>query len=134
MNLGIHYMAEFYQCDRRVIDDIDFIEKKMLEAAELTGATVISPFFHKFSPQGVSGIIVIAESHFAIHTWPEYSFAAVDLFSCGNFDCLGAFNFLKKAMKCEKLQVSSVKRGILSRSDSVLEINNHNPEDFIIIN
>src|SRR4030042_570390 len=86
MSLGKHYLAEFFDCDRLKINDITFIERVLIEATGLCGAQMIMPFFHQFSPQGISGVIVIAESHFAIHTWPEHGYAAVDLFSCSDFD------------------------------------------------
>ncbi len=83
-HLGTHYILELYGCTTALCDDIAALEKMMLHAIELAGATVINVFFHQFSPYGVSGTIVIAESHFNIHTWPEHNFMAIDLFTCGN--------------------------------------------------
>ena len=82
-SLGRHIIVEFYNCSPEKINDVSHIEKSMLRAAELAGATIINSTFHHFSPFGVSGVIVIEESHFAIHTWPEYQFASIDLFTCG---------------------------------------------------
>lgn len=116
MHLGIHYLAEFFDCDRRKIDDALFIEGLMIDATKLSGATIIRPFFHQFSPQGVSGVIVIAESHFAIHTWPEHGYTAVDLFSCSNFNYKAALNHIRITIGAHYCNVAQVRRGILSEN------------------
>ncbi|MEX0770349.1 MAG: adenosylmethionine decarboxylase [Balneolaceae bacterium] len=82
--LGRQILVEYYDCNESRINDIEFIEQSLLEATKESGATLISHNFHKFSPYGISGVIVIAESHVAIHTWPEYNYAAVDIFTCGD--------------------------------------------------
>ena len=81
--LGKHLILELKDCDAILLDNLDFIRESMLHAASSTGATVIGDTFHKFSPQGVTGVVAIAESHLCIHTWPEHAYAAVDIFSCG---------------------------------------------------
>ena len=78
--LGRQILVEFYDCSQERINSSDFIESSMLEATAASGATIISHDFHTFSPHGVSGVIVIAESHVTIHTWPEHGYAAVDAF------------------------------------------------------
>ena len=94
-SLGRHIIVEFYDCDAEKINHVAGIEKLMMKAAELAGATIINSTFHHFSPFGVSGVIVIEESHLAIHTWPEYQFASIDLFTCGELvDPWVAFDFL----------------------------------------
>jgi S-adenosylmethionine decarboxylase len=118
MTLGTHYLAEFFGCDRTKIDDIAFIERIMVEATQLSGAQMIKPFFHQFSPQGISGVVVIAESHFAIHTWPEHGYAAVDLFSCAEFDFKKALNHIREQIGAQQHSVAQVRRGILSEGNS----------------
>lgn len=81
--LGRHLLVELYDCDREAINDLDLIRDAMLKAAIDCGAVILGNSFHRFSPQGVSGVVVIAESHISIHTWPEYGYAAVDVFTCG---------------------------------------------------
>ncbi len=81
--LGRHLLIELQDCNKEVLDDLGFLRNAMLVAAEECGATVLGDYFHHFSPQGVSGVVVIAESHLSIHTWPEYGYAAVDIFTCG---------------------------------------------------
>jgi S-adenosylmethionine decarboxylase len=81
--LGRHLLVELHDCDREVLNDLDLIRDVMVKAAIDCGAVVLGNSFHRFSPQGVSGVVVIAESHLSIHTWPEYGYAAVDVFTCG---------------------------------------------------
>ena len=82
-SLGRHILVEFYGCNRKKLNDLKYVNDAMTGAAVFAKATVVDDVFHKFSPHGVSGVVVIAESHLAIHTWPEYGYAAVDLFTCG---------------------------------------------------
>lgn len=82
--LGRQILVEYYDCDQSRINDVSYIENSLIQATKASGATIISHNFHKFSPYGVSGVVVIAESHVAIHTWPEYNYAAVDIFTCGD--------------------------------------------------
>ena len=81
--LGKHVLVELYDCDSKLLNDISFIKETMLAAAKKSGATVLGESFHQFSPQGVSGVIIIAESHLTIHTWPEHGYAGADIFTCG---------------------------------------------------
>jgi S-adenosylmethionine decarboxylase len=114
MALGAHYLAEFYHCDREKINDLAFLEKVMIEATNLSGANILKHFFHQFNPQGISGIIVIAESHFAIHTWPEHGYAAVDLFSCAEFNYKAALNHIRINIGAGYHSVSLARRGVIS--------------------
>ncbi len=82
--LGRQILVEFYECDESSINDVMYVEQALIQATKDSNATIISHNFHKFSPYGVSGVVVIAESHVAIHTWPEYRYAAVDIFTCGD--------------------------------------------------
>ena len=80
---GRHVLAELTGCPHDVLDDAEALEVCFRDCAEKGGATLVSSHFHRFSPQGVSGVVVIAESHLTIHTWPEHGYAAVDVFTCG---------------------------------------------------
>jgi S-adenosylmethionine decarboxylase len=81
--LGRHLLVELHDCDKEALNDLDFLRRVMVDAAIDCGAVVLGESFHRFSPQGVSGVVIIAESHLSIHTWPEYGYAAVDVFTCG---------------------------------------------------
>ena len=80
IHLGQHVLAEFFECDPNILNSIDKVEKYMIDSALECGATIVQKCFHMFSPYGVSGVVIISESHLAIHTWPELGYAAVDLF------------------------------------------------------
>jgi len=114
-SLGRHLVAEFYDCDKETLDNIEAIERFMIEAAYETGATVVNSSFHRFLPYGVSGVVIISESHLAIHTWPEYGYAAIDLFTCGDHvDPWKAFDYLKKVLKAKRTKVVEHNRGVYS--------------------
>lgn len=116
--LGRHLLAEFTGCDPARLADLEHITAAMLGAAEAAGATIITHNFHHFSPLGVSGAVIIAESHLAIHTWPEYRFAAVDLFTCvSRVEPRKAMVFLKEALGAEDLEVLEYQRGPLKQLD-----------------
>ncbi len=112
--LGEHYLIELYKCDRELLDNLGVVSDTMLEAARLAGATVIDERFHKFSPQGVSGVVVIAESHLSIHTWPELGYAALDLFTCNHdMNIHTAMDLLRQTFKPEDVEIRYLARGIL---------------------
>jgi len=112
--LGRHLLTEFYGCDRDILNDVDQVKKGMEEAALRSGATIIDAVFHLFNPHGVSGVVVIAESHLAIHTWPEYGYAAVDLFTCGEeVDPYRAYEFLKEKLRAQFTSLIELRRGEL---------------------
>ncbi|MEM2856556.1 MAG: adenosylmethionine decarboxylase [Candidatus Nitrosocaldaceae archaeon] len=83
MHIGTHLIIEMYGCDADILRDLELIEKVLLMSAEEGGATILSNYFHKFGYEGgVTGVVCIAESHISIHTWPEYEYAALDVFTC----------------------------------------------------
>lgn len=112
--LGRHILAEFFECDRSILNDSHLVEAYMKRAAIECGATIVSSTFHTFNPHGVSGVVVIAESHLAVHTWPEYGYAAIDIFTCGEtIDPAIGKDTLKEYLKAEKVAVVEIKRGEL---------------------
>jgi len=84
--LGRHIILELYNCNASLLEKPTHSEQFLLEAAQKMGATVVSNDFHAFSPYGVSGVVIIKESHLTIHTWPEHQYAAIDIFTCGELD------------------------------------------------
>ena len=116
VNLGQHVLAEFFECDPNILNSNDKVEKYMIEAALECGATIVQKCFHMFNPYGVSGVVIISESHLAIHTWPELGYAAVDLFTCRTkCDPKVAYEFLKKKFNSQKASFTELKRGIIDR-------------------
>ncbi len=82
--LGTHILLELTNCPAQLLLEQDALAATLVEAADTAGATVVKPVFHQFSPHGLSGVVVIAESHIAVHTWPEHGYAAIDIFTCGD--------------------------------------------------
>jgi S-adenosylmethionine decarboxylase len=82
--LGSQVVLDLYECETAHLDDIAWVKNTLVEAARAAGATVVETVFHKFAPCGISGVVVIAESHLAIHIWPEHRYAAIDVFTCGD--------------------------------------------------
>lgn len=116
--LGRQMTVEFYDCDPAKLADAALMEKVFLDSANQSGATVIESRFHRFVPQGVSGVVVISESHFAVHAWPEHEYAAVDLFTCGeNVDFDKAVEVIARGIGAKERIVSSlVNRGIVGNN------------------
>ena len=130
--LGTHLLVELRDCNSKLLNDLKKVEDLMVSAAKTANATVIESRFHKFSPFGISGVVVIAESHLTIHTWPEYGYAAIDVFTCG--DVLQpeiAANYLVDKFQSKNPSVMEVKRGMLSREGRLPHkpIKNFKPED-----
>ena len=116
--LGSHILIEAYDCDPEILDDIEVVEETMVDAALKAGAEVREVAFHKFSPQGVSGVVVISESHLSVHTWPEFGYAAVDVFTCGDtVDPIVAVDHIRDRFKARRALTSEVKRGIFDEHD-----------------
>ena len=118
--LGRHLLAEFYDCESLALNDPGQIDRLMNEAARLSGATVVQSVFHAFSPHGVSGVVVVEESHLAVHTWPEYRYAAVDYFSCGEVDCDAAVRYLAEHLAAARVETKEVPRGVIEGSEASL--------------
>jgi S-adenosylmethionine decarboxylase proenzyme len=120
--LGRHLLLELRDCDKEALDNLEYLRSCLCETAEKIGATVLNNVFHQFCPQGVSGVVVIAESHLCIHTWPEYNFAAVDIFTCGNtIDPNAAIEILVEKLSASDYSAQEIQRGILNREPANVE-------------
>lgn len=106
-----HLLAEYWECDRARLDDQDYIAALLERAALATGATVVETVFHRFAPQGVSGVVVIEESHLSIHTWPERGYAAVDFFTCGDTAPENGHPVLVEGLGAGRSELMLVRRG-----------------------
>lgn len=111
-------MVELKDCNPEIIKDLNTVREAMLTAARQARATIIDVAFHEFSPFGISGMIVIAESHLSIHTWPEYGYAAVDIFTCGDIIKPElAARYLIERFESKNPSIVEMKRGIISHTD-----------------
>jgi len=110
--LGKQIIAELYCCNRQRLDDVDFIRQAMINAARAAGTQIVTETFHRFSPQGVSGAVIITDSHLAIHTWPEHGYAAVDFFTCSEtLYSEKAVDYLRDALESQQSSVEELRRG-----------------------
>ncbi len=114
--LGRHLLLELRECNKAVLDDLKYLENALVSAAREAGATVLDKSFHHFAPQGVSGVVLIAESHLSLHTWPEHAYAAVDIFTCGSTVRIEvAADALIRQLGSKDPSVLEVKRGMFVR-------------------
>lgn len=121
--LGRHILAEIYGCPADILNDVQLVETIMVNAALEAGAEIREVVFHKFSPQGVSGVVVISESHLAIHSWPELGYAAVDVFTCGDrVNPWDACNYITKHFKAQNMTATEVDRGIFDSPKQVVSL------------
>lgn len=106
---GTHILLDFWGAKN--INSVKFARKALIDAVKASNFTLLKVDLHKFSPQGVSGVAIIAESHISIHTWPEYGFAALDVFYCGDKNPKPAIASLKKAFRPKKIILKEISRG-----------------------
>ena len=111
--LGRHLLLELFDCDFDAISSLETVKSALVEAAKRAHATIVDVVFHEFNPFGISGVVVIAESHLSIHTWPEHRYAAVDIFSCGEvLKPEVAANYLVDQFGAERTSVVELQRGL----------------------
>ena len=112
--LGVHVLLELKDCSKEVLNNLRLLEETMEAAATEAGATVVEKAFHQFNPHGVSGVVIVAESHLFIHTWPEYGYAAVDIFTCGDSINAGkAAELLAKTLQSGSSSMIELRRGVI---------------------
>lgn len=116
---GVHLLADFHGVAPDLLSDANVIESLLLQSARAAGAHILSSHFHAFGPQrGVTGVALLAESHISIHTWPEYGFAAADIFMCGGAAPQRALEMLQRALQATSCSVQSFRRGQALERDS----------------
>jgi len=111
--LGHHYIVEASGCDPEIISSVEKVQQILVKAAEIAGAQVWSASFSKFPPQGVSGVVVISESHISSHTWPEFGYGAMDFYTCGeNVDAEKGLNYAIEAFGASSAHITEITRGL----------------------
>lgn len=124
-SLGVHILADFFDCNSQILKSEILIKEYMHEAAKRANAAIVFEEFHSFNPWGISGAIIIKESHLTIHTWPEYKYAAVDLFTCSDsLDLMEALNYLKEKLEAKNMEYSNIARGIFIKIYGLLNWSN----------
>src|SRR5688572_13879790 len=110
--LGIHLLADAWGCCPERLNDSEGIRQLLESAAAAIGANLIEICIHRFSPHGVTGVATLAESHITIHTWPESSYCAMDLFLCGNMNPQPAVQLAADKLEAQTVKVIEIRRGI----------------------
>lgn len=111
--IGYHYVVEASGCDSSVLGDVERLRELLMFAAKRAGMDVKGSYFFKFSPTGVSGTLIVAASHVSIHTWPEHSYAALDVYVCGTgSDPEKAVNEILAGLRTEHAHITEIRRGI----------------------
>lgn len=108
---GTHLILDFFGAHD--LDNIDRVHDALVDASDAIGATILEVHTHKFEPQGVTGVVLLAESHMSIHTWPETQYAAIDIFVCSKLDPQKAIDVLKEILKPTSVQCMEIKRGMM---------------------
>lgn len=108
---GRHLLVEYHGCSSQILSDEKGIQDMMEAAARAAGAHIVGSFFHRFSPQGVSGVVVVEESHLSIHTWPEVGYAACDFYTCGECQPEKAHAVLVEILGATHSEMLQVDRG-----------------------
>lgn len=110
--LGKHFIIDLYNCRAEILNDMTMVKKIIHSIAENVGATVIQDGYKQFSPIGISGFAIISESHISMHTWPEYEYAAIDVFSCNVNMSEKICDHIKKIIEADKYDIQVIDRGI----------------------
>lgn len=112
LGLGKHILLDLYGCDPNQLNDVQLLRHMALEGVRRSGATIIGDFFKPFFPQGLSGVVIIAESHLTLHSWPEYAYLAMDYFTCSErIDIDVAISYFDKILTPRKISKSIHARG-----------------------
>jgi len=125
--MGRHVVSELWECDRHLLNDADEVERIMVNAALESGAEVREVVFHKFHPHGVSGVVVISESHLTIHSFPEHGYASVDVYTCGDrIDPKVASDYIGRGLRAGRVESVKLDRGL-----GTIKVNEQKVESFI---
>jgi S-adenosylmethionine decarboxylase len=108
--VGVHIVADVTQCVPEILDDEDGLVEMLRRAADSCGATLLGIQSHKFEPQGVTAVVMLAESHMSIHTWPERGECALDIYTCGDMDTHDAFDLIMAELRGSLLQHQTIQR------------------------
>ncbi|HEV2056254.1 MAG TPA: adenosylmethionine decarboxylase [Methylomirabilota bacterium] len=115
--LGRHLIVELFDCAPEILNDLEAVQTILLAVARRARATIVGSTFHQFSPFGLSGVVIMSESHVSIHTWPEHRYTAADIFSRGEaFRPDVAVESVIAALGAQRVSVLEVQRGILPTS------------------
>jgi len=113
---GVHFIVEASFCDKKLLTNVKKIREILIKAAQKAKMTIKGDYFYDFN-NGVSGVVIVAQSHLSIHTWPEEGYAAIDIYTCGDSYPEIAVEFILKEIKCKKAYLTKIDRGLKSKSE-----------------
>lgn len=121
---GRHLLVEYWGCNQAILDDVSQIQTLMMNAARAANTHVVASLFRPFEPQGVTGVVVIEESHLSIHTWPEHGYATVDFYTCGKGDPNSAHKVILEGIQATEYEIIHVDRGLLT-GKTAMQVQDH---------
>lgn len=107
---SFHLIAELNECSESKLNDEKYLKKVLHDGAAVGGFKTLESVFHQFKPQGVTGVVLLSESHLSIHTWPENKYAALDLFTCGNKTPEESVRYIQEKLECKKSETLLLER------------------------
>jgi S-adenosylmethionine decarboxylase len=117
LTLGRHLLADAWGAPSGVLDDVERVRKAAEAGAKAAGATLVNVTVHQFSPQGVTAVATLAESHLALHTWPEYGFFGLDIFLCGEGEAEAAVEVVREMLEATDVRLHSLVRSMPASLD-----------------
>ena len=119
-----HLLVELFDCNTDALENQSLLTELLEAAATAANVTIVKSVFHQYSPQGITGIVIIEESHLSIHTWPEYAYASVDFYTCGDCHPEKALSIIKKGLNSQRTETMIIDRG-LSLTDTAMKERYH---------
>lgn len=124
--LGNHIIIDMYNCDSKIINDLDLLQKIIRDTVKSIGAKIVSEGYKEFCPIGISAFAIISESHISIHTWPEYRFVALDIFSCNKAVTIDICKLIQKKLGAESYVAKFIERGKIYLNQNNINIQEEN--------
>lgn len=110
--LSKHLLLELFECQSEALDNPETVQSSLEKAAQAAQVTIVKSFFHRFSPQGVTGVVIIEESHLSIHTWPEHGYASIDFYTCGEANPEAAIAVVSNCFAAKRIETMMIERGL----------------------
>jgi S-adenosylmethionine decarboxylase len=111
---GLHYIVEASGCDPQILEDVNKLKEILINAAKVGKMDIRSVHLYKFSPRGISGLVIVSSSHISIHTWPEHGYAAIDVYICGQgSNPEEAIQYILQSIKAKHAHITEIERGIM---------------------
>lgn len=119
-----HLLVELFSCDIEALQDKILLTELLHKAALAADVTIVQSIFHQYSPQGITGIVIIEESHLSIHTWPEFGYASVDFYTCGEGNPEKALHVIQRGLNSERTEIIKIDRG-MSLTGTAMKVKYH---------